>query len=132
MKVEFRSPPRTEFHGEAVLVDGTADGRPVRFRFARDAIRSVAPSAADGRDLTARLTSHAGRFAAVAARKLEAAGGAAILELTVTEADVLAADECEEAKIEEPAITGPAAEAAPGAGMRWSDDGGWAGVRDDE
>jgi hypothetical protein len=90
MNIEFHGPPTDDLHREAVLIDGAVDGRPVRFRFTRDAVRSVAPSAADGRDLIARLASRLPVFAAVIDRKLSAAEGDRQAELTITEADILA------------------------------------------
>ena len=107
MKVEFRGAARDDRHGGSLLIEGAVDGRPVRLRFTRDAIRSVAPSVADGRDLPARLAGHEDEFAAVVLRKLRAAGGELPEELTITEADILSAAD---------GVSGE---------IRWSDDGGW-------
>lgn len=106
MNVEFRGLASDERHRDAVLIEGMVDGRPVHFRFTRDAVRSVSPSVTDGRDLLERLTSQADVFAAVVARKLRDAGGDTPDEITVTEADVLSAAS---------GLTGD---------NRWSDDGG--------
>lgn len=90
MNIDFYGPPTDDLHRESVLIDGAVDGRPVRFRFTRNAVRSVAPSAADGRDLVARLASHLTVFAAAVDRKLSAAENDRQAELTITEADILA------------------------------------------
>ncbi|HEX6983793.1 MAG TPA: hypothetical protein VF170_00385 [Planctomycetaceae bacterium] len=91
MNIEFRGTPSLDLLREDVLIEGAVDGRPVRFRFTWDAVRAVAPTVADGRDLPARLAGHAALFAAVVRRKLTASWGEAPAELTVTEGDVLSA-----------------------------------------
>ena len=114
MNVEFRGAARDDRHGGAILVEGAVDGRPIHLVFTRDAIRTVAPSVADGRDLLARLISQREVFAAVVVRKLRAAGEEVSGELTITEADMLSAAD---------GVSGE---------IRWPDGTGRAGRRENE
>ena len=88
VKIEFVAEPEDDRHGEAVLWEAFVDGRRVRCRFTRDAVRSVMPLPADAGDLRARVASHRDAFAELVAKKLAAAPGEPPAVLTVTEADV--------------------------------------------
>ncbi|HEX6984890.1 MAG TPA: hemolysin III family protein [Planctomycetaceae bacterium] len=88
MRIEFLSEPEDDRHEEAVLWEAVVDGRRVRCRFTRDAVRSVMPLAADKRDLRARVASHRDVFAGFVAKKLGEIAGEPPAELTVTQADV--------------------------------------------
>lgn len=88
MKVEFSGEPECDPHQDLVLWEALIDGRRVRCRFTRDAVRSVMPSPADKGDLRTRVASHRDAFARLVAGKLSGLPGEPPEELTVTEADV--------------------------------------------
>ena len=88
MTIEFIAEPQDDQHQELVLWPAMIDGKPVRCRFTRDAIRSVMPLAADARDLRARVASHRDVFADLIAKKLAGGVGEPPAELTITGADV--------------------------------------------
>ena len=75
MRIEFVTEPEDDRHGEAVLWEPVVDGRRIRCRFTRDAVRSVMPLAADAGDLRARVASHRDVFAGLVAAKLAGAPG---------------------------------------------------------
>lgn len=88
VNVEFVGEPECDLHQDLVLWEAVADGRQIRCRFTREAVRSVMPSPADKGDLRARAASHRDVFTRLVAGKLAELSGEWPTELTITEADV--------------------------------------------
>lgn len=88
MRIDFIGEPENVSHEEAVGWEAMVDGRSLRCRFTRDAIRSVMPLPADKGDLRARVASHREIFAALVAKKLAGSAGEMPTKLVITAADV--------------------------------------------